>query len=333
MEASGKHQQKILVTGATGLLGQNLLQQLCASHTNIVALTHTGIPVLQHPSITYVQGNILDVSFLEEVMSGVQQLYHCAAIVSFDPRQARQLFKINVEGTANIVNAALDANVQKLVHVSSVAALQALLPGVAITENMFAQNQKPEGRYAQSKYLGEMEVWRGIAEGLHAAIVNPSVILGVGNWNEGSTKLFQNAYHEFPFYTRGGAGFVGVHDVARAMIFLMKSNVEGERFILNSENRTFKDVFTQMADCFSKRPPRFAVTPFMAGLVWRIQKLKSALTGQSPLITKETARSAQRVRSYNNEKFLNFFPDFHYQPVSDVIAEVCGALQQKLNKA
>jgi nucleoside-diphosphate-sugar epimerase len=166
-----------------------------------------------------------------------------------------------------------------------------------------------------------MEVWRGISEGLDAVIVNPTIILGVGDWHKGSAAMFKNAYHEFPWYTDGTSGFVDASDVANIMIRLMDSDISAERFIISGENRSYKEVFTQMALAFGKKPPHKKATPFLSGLVWRWEKIKSLFSSADPLLTRETAETAQMHVSYDNAKILNNLPDFTFRSLDETIAD------------
>ena len=215
----------ILVTGASGLVGSQLVKELMKTGKKVKALYRSSIPVIEGAdNIEWVRGDILDVVALEEAMVGVQQVYHCAAIVSFNPKNKAALHQTNVEGTANVVNACLNANIQKLVFVSSVAALGRIREDTPINETMNWSEETSNSEYGKTKYFAEMEVWRGIGEGLDAVIVNPVIILGSGDWEKGSSELFKSAYDEFPWYTEGSGGFVDVVDVVKAMILLMESN-------------------------------------------------------------------------------------------------------------
>jgi len=196
----------------------------------------------------------------------------------------------------------------------------------AIDENMQWSPKTNNSEYGRSKYLAEMEVWRGIGEGLKAVIVNPSIILGAGSWDNGSSQIFKTVYEEFPWYTDGISGFVDVLDVVRAMLLLMESNISAQRYILNAVNLPFKELFEMIAKCFGKRPAHKKVTPFMAGLIWRWEALKYRLTGISPLITKETVSSAQAKVFFKNGKLLQQFPDFKYTPVAATISRICNEL-------
>ena len=351
--------KKILITGAAGLVGNELLQQLLKEGSCVKAVYHstplsvfdvtTGrqtlttndIPAEQaggspppvvpaiYPNLEIVQCDILDVVALEEVMKDITHVYHCAAIVSFDPGEKNHLLKINVEGTANIVNACIDAGVKKLVYVSSVAALGRMRIGEAVTEKMNWTEETSNSVYGKSKYLGELEVWRGIGEGLQAVIVNPTTILGGHNWASGSSAIFKTAYDEFKWYTEGVSGFVDVGDVALAMILLMNSEITAQRFILNGENLPYKEIFVSIAKCFKKKPPYKKVTPFIAELVWRMEAIKTRINGRKHLLTKETARTAQAKVYFDNSKILKTLPQFQFTKISEAITRTCAILKEK----
>lgn len=322
----------ILVTGGAGLVGSELIRQLLARGKKVIALYNkTPLPEFSSPDLVQVPCNILDVIGLEEAMQGVEEVYHAAAIVTFNPRRRNEMYKINIEGTANIVNAALDAGVRKMVYVSSVAALGRIRENQAINETMNWTPETSNSAYGQSKFLAEMEVWRGMGEGLNAVVVNPTIILGAGDWGNGSSALFKNAYNEFPWYAQGTTGFVDVRDVVKAMIALMESDITAERFILSAENRSYQDVFNRMAKAFQKKQPYKKVTPFLAGLIWRWEAIKNYFTGTEPLVTKETAKTALTMAVFDNSKLKKFLPNFNYISIDQSIADTCKAFQQKLN--
>ena len=327
----------ILVTGGTGLVGSYLLKELVKSNAPVKALYRSAPAALlsaeENKKIEWVRGNILDVSLLTDIMQGVTHVYHSAAVVSFNPARKQELFKINVEGSANVVNAALQAGVQKLVHVSSVAAMGRIRQNQVINESMFWTPETSNSNYGHSKYLAELEVWRGIAEGLPAVIVNPTIVLGAGDWQQSSSKMFKTAYDEFPWYTEGSGGFVDVRDVIRAMILLMERDVQSERFIISAGNHSYREVFNTMATAFGKKPPRKKVTPFLASIVWRLEWLKSRIGKQEPLLTRETARTAQSHVKFDNGKFLQAFPEFRYIPVQQSIADTCQQLLERFPTA
>ena len=322
----------ILVTGGAGLLGKELITQLLSRGKEVTAIyNNTALGDFPFTGLKKVQCNILDVTELEEVMNGIDELYHCAGKVSFAPGHEAELYKINVEGTANVVNAALSAGVKKMLHVSSVSSLGRIREDEPINENMQWTEETSNSKYGQSKFMGEMEVWRGIAEGLNAVIVNPTIILGAGNWNDSSTEIFKSVYNGYPWYTDGTSGFVDVKDVANAMIMLMESDISSERFIISAENKSYRDLFNLIADAFNKKRPSKKVTAFLASVVWRWESVKSKFTGTRPLVTKETARTALAKVQFDNSKLKKHFPSFEYQSLEQTIKTTCSALQQKLN--
>lgn len=323
----------ILITGASGLLGSHLLKNLVKEGQPVKALYRSEVPAIEGADkVEWIQGDILDIASLEEAMNGVQHVYHCAAVVTFNPRKKAWMHKVNIEGTANVVNACIEAGITRLVHVSSIAAMGRIREDKPINETMNWSEETSNSEYGKSKYFAELEVWRGMGEGLDTVIVNPVIILGAGNWNGGSSGLFKSAFDEFPWYTEGTGGFVDVEDVVKAMILLMSAkSVSAERFILSAENTSYRDVFTRMANCFHKKPPYKKVTPFLSGLVWRWEAVKSFFNGKDPLLTRETARTASARVQIDNRKLLRFFPNFQYQSLDVSLARICTELQKKHN--
>jgi len=319
----------ILVTGATGLLGKHLIEKLLENKSHVRAIYRGSRPSLIDANLTWVKGDILDVVELEEAMEGIRYVYHCAAMVSFDRKDKKQLMQTNVEGTANIVNACINKKIEKLVYVSSVAAIGRAREGVTIDESLKWSDDNNRSTYGISKHLAEMEVWRGIGEGLDAVIANPTIILGAGNWDTGSTALFKSVYNEFPWFTNGITGFVDVNDVVDALMYLMIYPTSGERFIINGANVSYKSLFTAIASEFGKKPPHKEVTPFLAALIWRIEAIKTLFTRKKPLLTKETAIMAQSKVYFNNEKLLKAAKTFNYTPIEESIKRICKELMDK----
>ncbi len=317
----------ILVTGGTGLLGAHLILALNKKGITPRAIYRNNIPTIVKDKAHWVQADLLDTAALEEAFKGITHVYHVAGHVSFIAKERENLYHINITGTANIVNAAIDAGITKLVHVSSVAALGRIRTNTPINESMSWTPETSNSEYGKSKYLGEMEVWRGIGEGLNAVIINPTIIIGEhGHWSKGSMSIFKNVYNGFPWYAMGSTGFVDADDIAEIMILLMDSNIHSEKFIVSAENKTYKDFMYLVANAFNKKPPQKMVTPFLAALVWRIEKLKNLFTGKEPLITKETAKTALAKVTFENGKLLNALPNFKYQPIEQSIKRICNAL-------
>jgi dihydroflavonol-4-reductase len=320
------------VTGGTGLLGSYVIRRLLDRGEEVRAFyrTQSSIPqdLIEKASLTWVKGDILDVMALDEAIGEQDEVYHCAGLVSFNPSRKRELMHINGEGTANVVNTCLIKNARKLVHVSSVSALGRKRDGMTVKEDSPWSEESINSNYGRSKFQAEMEVWRGITEGLEAVIVNPTIILGVGDWQTGSLAMFRNAWNEFPWYTEGVSGFVYAADVAEAMIQLMKSTVSGQRYIVSAENLTYREVFTKMALAFGKRPPHRKVPDWITGIVWRVEKIKSKIAGQDPLLTKETAETAKLKVYFDNSKLLNELKGFQFQSIQQTIQEVCKEIPQ-----
>jgi len=319
----------IFVTGASGLVGSHLIQSLIEKGLSVRALYRKNIPDFKgSEKVEWIKGDILDVDSLYEAMQGISQVYHCAAIVSFSPKQAATMLQANIEGTANVVNACIEHQIQKLVYVSSVAALGRIREDALVDENMNWTPETSNSIYGKSKYFAEMEVWRGMGEGLNVAIVNPVIILGAGDWNKGSSEIFKSAYDEFPWYTKGVSGFVDVLDVIDTMQLLMQSEVKGQRYIISGANLPYQEVFTRIANAFNKRPPYKKVTPLLAAIVWRLEAIKGFITGKTPLLTKETAATAQAVVHFDNTKFLKAFPSFTYRTIDETINRTCAELKE-----
>lgn len=312
----------ILVTGASGFLGQHLVRHLSAQGSQVRALYYTQPPGGEKnlPGVEWVQADLLDIYDVERVTRDISEVFHCAAIVSFHPQDRERMLHFNPESTANIVNAAMEAGIRKMVYVSSVSALSKTGDrNKLITEEQEWDDNKYNSAYGLSKYLAEMEVWRGIGEGLNAVIINPGIILGAGDWDKGSPKLMKIAHSEFPFYTKGIASWTDVDDVVKAMAMLMESGIESERFIVSSGNFSYREIFTMMANALNKKPPRFHANKLMSAVLWRGG---SIFLGKKMLITRETARSAHGYALYDNSKLLKAFPAFSYVPIATTIEKM-----------
>ncbi len=318
----------IFVTGGTGFLGSYILQELVLQGKPVRALRRKlSFPFYLHPGlldkISWVDGDILDVNGLIENLQGCNQIIHAAGFVSFYPPDKKKLFKINIEGTANLVNAAIETGITDFVHVSSVSALGRNDNAGLVDEEIKWPGNDGQSNYGISKYFGEMEVWRGMGEGLSPLIVNPATLIGYGDWNESSCGLFKTAYREFPWYMSGTNGFADVEDTARAIISLMNSDIRNERFIISAENRSYREIFNWMADGFGKKPPSRKAGSFLAGMAWRKEKMKSFITKKRPLVTKESVEIANRLSKYDNKKLLTAIPSFHFRSLEDSIFEAC----------
>lgn len=271
--------------------------------------------------IEFAEADLLDVPELHEALAGTEVLYHCAAIVSFSPKQQRALLEDNPAMTANVVNLALELNIKHLLHVSSVAALGRKPNQTDFDENSDWVESKNNSNYAKGKYAAELEVWRGIQEGLSGAIINPTIILGPGHWQSGSSALFGKLASGFRFYTRGTNGFVDVRDVVEILLRLRDKGVSGERYVVVGENSTYKNLFQNIAKALQIPIPTLEIKPWLSGLGWRIEKLRSLLTGSTPLLTKETAKTSQNHYFYKNDKVKREL-DFEFRPLEQSVEEI-----------
>jgi dihydroflavonol-4-reductase len=311
----------IFVTGGTGLVGSHLLYELAKKGMLVRALrrkesdTEEVRKVFSYYSenanylfskIEWVEGNILDIFSLAQAMIGVTHVYHCAAIVSMDPKDGERMLYTNVSGTANVVNIALEMKIQKLCFVSSVASL-GIENGKEITEETHWNDESNLSAYAISKYLSENEVWRASQEGLNIVIVNPTIIIGPGSWNRSSGLIFKTANQGFRWYSSGGMGYVDVRDVVKIMTLLMSSEIASERFIVSSENLSFRKLFESVYTVLRKPIPNKKAGKLVLSFAWRVDKYKSILTGLPHYLTKDVARYASVQLSYSNAKIKKVF--------------------------
>src|SRR2546423_2608097 len=325
----------ILVTGGTGFLGAYIMKNLIEKGFPVRAIRRSDkLPFFISRDllnkVEWVKGDVLDVTSLNEAMQDVDAVIHAAAVISFSKRNRREMYRINIEGTANVVNIALENNVKRLVHVSSVAALGRTSKEETVTEQKKWEDNKYNTHYAITKHHAEIHVWRSFAEGMEGVIINPSTILGYGDWHQSSCTIFKNVYKGFPWYTKGINGFVGVEDVAEAAVQLLQSGISQEKFIINADNWSIQKLFNTIADNFHKKKPSKEATRFMSELAWRWESLRSGLTGTTPLLTKETAKLGHSNTSFDNHALLTALPHFQYTPLEIVIKNTCDKYIQAL---
>lgn len=326
----------ILVTGGTGLVGSHLLFDLLSKGKKVRALKRTtsNIELVRTTfayysekvnelfnKIEWFDGDMLDPFSLEDALKGIEDVYHCAALVSFKKDDNKSMQDINVEGTRNLVNACLDADIRKLCMVSSIAALGSPEEGEnTVNEQTAWSPEEKRSGYSISKFNSELEVWRGIEEGLNAVIVNPSIILGPGQWDKGSSQLFTTVAKGLKYYTKGVTGYVDVRDVSRSMIELMKSDIVNERFILSSDNCSFEFIFKAIAKQLGIEGPTRYANEKMTGIAWRVAFIKGIFLFKQASFTKDNSRSAHHVKYYSNEKIKEAL-DFEFIPIGKSIKD------------
>lgn len=328
----------ILVTGGTGLVGTHLLASLVQKHDKIRAIHRKSSNLdavkevfsfyfddvsSQFSKIEWIKGDIMDVTSLEKAFEGITYVYHVAALVSFNPKEYHLMRKINIEGTANIVNFSIAQKVKKLCFVSSIAAIDKTPKNGLIDETGDWSVETNNYGYAITKYGAEMEVWRGTQEGLDAVIVNPGIILGSGCWNTSSGKIFTQVDKGLKFYTEGVTGYVSVKDVVKSMVKLMESTIKSERYILVAENRSLKGVLFSISDAFGKKRPSIKVTTLLAEITWRLLYIPSKLFGTEAKLTKQTAKSIHNKYHFSNDKIREAI-DLEFEPIDKVIIEICA---------
>jgi len=335
----------ILVTGGTGLVGAHLLLHLIQEGESCVRAIYRDTQQIEKTRslfawyqkeslfdrIDWMVGDITDIPSLEIAFEKVTHVYHCAAQISFNPNDESALRKINIEGTANIVNVCIDKNIQKLCHVSSIAALGDPLQNQTVIDEETEWNPEVlHSDYALTKYGAEMEVWRGQQEGLQVVIVNPGIILGPYplNWDarKGSGSLFTSLKKGLPFYTQGFSAYISVQDVVILMKKIMEAPIHGERFALVAENRSFKDIQFTIADKLGVKRPGFEAKPWMLALGWRLDKLLSFLSGRPRKLSRQSAASLCSTELISNEKVKRTFA-YTFQPIDAYIDQIIQAFR------
>jgi len=305
----------IFVTGGTGLVGSHVLLKLSQQGKKFKALKResSSLDICKNvfsyygaislfEKITWINGDVNDILSLETGMQDCNMLLHCAGLVSFSPSDIELLKKVNIEGTANVVNVALSKDIKKLGYVSSIATLGRNSTNEIVDEECYFKTTKLDSNYALSKYYAEQEVWRASQEGLDVVILNPSVILGPGDWTKGSSQIFEKIYNGLNYYTSGSTGYVDVDDVADALLKLFFSDVKNERFIVNGVNLKYRDCFDRIAENFKTPKATIKVTHFLKEIAWRLELVRSFFSGKRPLLTKETANSAMINSAYSSTK-------------------------------
>jgi len=332
----------ILVTGGTGLIGSHLLFHLINSGKTVrsnyrskasiekvrkVFGYYTDDPSSLVEKIDWVQADITELGNLDNLFIDVDYVYHCVALISFDPKDYKILERTNVEGTANVVNLSLKYGIKKLCYVSSIAAIGSNPKQTEVTE----ENEWNEAKatvYGITKYEAELEVWRGSQEGLDIVVVNPGVVIGPGFWKSGSGSFFTYASKGKKYYFPGGTGFVTVSDVVKAMTMLMESNIRTEGFILVNQNMTYKEFFDKIAPKLEVSPPTKKVSKFMIECFWRWDWARSNLFGKRRKLSKAVAKGLFHKEDYSSEKIKSEL-DFEFEDLDKAIEFCCDRFIEK----
>jgi nucleoside-diphosphate-sugar epimerase len=321
----------ILVTGGTGLVGSHLLLELVQSQESIRAIYRSKESlnktkkvfeaynqISDFDKIEWQQADLLDYFSLKDQMGGITKIYHAAATVSFASKDAEQMMRVNIDGTAHLVNLALEHEVLKFCFVSSVAALGSYASNKCTDENALWQKTDTTSNYSISKYYAENEVWRASEEGLPVAVINPATIIGYGDWTESSSTIIKKVADGLSFYPPGTNGFVGVKDVVKAMTYLMNSEITNKRYLLVSENLSYKTLLTLIAESMNKKPASFSVSKPIASLMMVLDQIRALLTAGKPTLTKETLETAFKKKCFSADKIKQEL-GFEFEPMKKVI--------------
>lgn len=323
------YNSKIFITGATGFLGSYVVRTLLArGYKNLYGLrrSHSDMSLIGDAAdkVEWIIGDVLDVPLLYEVLSGKDAVVHIAATVTFDPSRKKEMQAVNIEGTANIVHASLANNIKKLVHVSSIAALGRAKEVIEVDEKTSWVKSKSNTFYGKTKHHAELEVWKGQAEGLNTLIVNPSLIIGAGNWSSSSCTLFDKIYKGLSHYPKGTNGVVDVRDVAFGISEALEKDLSGERIILSAENLPYKSILNQIATNLGVKGPDKPLTRTKRTLAWIFEWLRSKVQGLPPIFTRESVRSTATTCYYDNQKSIDLL-GMKYRPINQVIEDTSKA--------
>jgi dihydroflavonol-4-reductase len=335
----------ILVTGGTGLVGAHLLHHLMKNGETVRAIYRSEEKIKAVKKvfsyytddaslflkIEWFKADITDIPAMIPAFVGIEKVYHCAAFISFNPKDYREMRKVNIHGTAIIVNLSIDAKVKKLCFVGSIAAVGDAINGELITEGNEWNKELDNSGYSITKFGAEMEIWRASQEEVAVVIVNPGIILGSGFWLASSGKLFSQVYKGLKYFTNGITGFVGVKDVVKAMVSLMDSDIKNERFILVSENKSFKDILFLIADAFGKKRPSKKIKSWQTTILWRVSSILSFCTRKEPLLSKYSVKSAFEVSEYSSEKIKKTI-NFQFEEMEIVVKNACNDYKTDVSK-
>jgi len=336
----------ILVTGGTGLVGSHLLFELLKQEKEVRVLKrktsdinhlkkifgyYTDNSDRLFSKIEWFEADLNDQYDIDSAIKGMEHVYHLAAQISFNPADKYSVLKTNIKGTSHVVDACLGHRIKKLCFVSSISAIGSMLTGEQISEEMFLTAPGDHSSYVTSKYKSELEVWRGINEGLNAIIVNPSIIIGPGHWHRGTGKLFQQVWRGLKYYPEGTLGFVDVRDVVKAMICLMDGQFSGEKYLVSSENLSYKEVFEMIAMALDKPAPFKVPGSLKINILCCLDRMRSMFTGKERYITRELIAAANEKRYFSNKKIIQA-TGIKFRSVNDSINDTARLFLRDMNK-
>lgn len=315
----------ILVTGANGFLGSKLIKELLEKGEKIRAFVRpdSNLELIDSflPKIELFEGNILDITDLQNAFIGIEYIYHCAAVISFSKNERQNMFKTNVEGTANLVNIALEFPIKKIIYISSISAIGANPLKGEIDESLNWEKHNYNSEYGLSKQLAEREIMRGVSEGLNANIVNPGIILGEGLWHKNTGRIWSNIWNEQRFSFKGGNGFVDINDVVTFTLKAMSDGINGERYILVCENIDYQQLLSKIADSLGKKRPAFYAPKLLQKFYVFVDGIKCLITNNPRKLTLEHVKITDIKFSYKNKKAIKEF-GINFTPLNNTIERI-----------
>lgn len=331
------------VTGANGFLGVHIIHHLLLAGHNVVAIKRPNASLnefdlvkialndknIDYKKLQWFNCELYDTEGLSIAFDKADYIMHLAGNISYLKRDLPKLLEINKEYTANVVNVALKSGVKKLLYCSSIAAISKTTDGSKVTEDREWDDEIAHSNYGYTKFLGECEVWRGAEEGLPVVVINPGVILGVGDWTKGSNKLFSNAQTNFPFYSQGITGWIGVQDVAKISLKLCLSEIEKERFIITSANLSYKQISDYMTTALGTKKPRIEIKGLLYKIAYAIVVAKEFL-GFGGMLSKETVRASVAKNYFDNTKIRKAL-NFEFEMMDDVVREAVEIKKAQAN--
>lgn len=307
---------KIFITGANGFLGRYIVNHLVSlGYTNLFCLARD----LKHiqplsSCIKWIEGDILDMPLMFSTIEGMDVVIHSAAEVTFELKKRKTIIEAAKDGSSNIVNACLEAHVKKLIVISSVSALGRKKDQEEIDESSIFSHSAYDTSYSLAKFLSEQEAWRGHAEGLNTTILCPSTIIGIGDWNRSSPKIFKTIAQGLKFYPSGSTGWVAIQDVVKAVELCISKDFSGERFIISAENHTFKNVFELISNELKVACPTIEVNLKNVKYFQLLSKIQSFFGLAKSEINSETLISKSLKSYYNNTKSREIL-GLQYSPI------------------
>lgn len=324
-------QRRALVTGGTGFIGSHLVRRLLEAGYAVKVLArhpgrnneHRQLSASQLDLVEWIGASLADPGQIEACLRDVDVVFHCAARISFHSLDRATLYNTNVAGTARLINACLELGVKRFIHLSSVAALGRPTRADGVVDERAEWDDKSHPTtYAHSKFLAELEVWRGQEEGLEVAMANPSIVIGPGKIDHrGSNRFYLMGQKGMPVFPTGSVGFVDVRDVAEVLYRLDRDSLTGQKFVLNSANLSYRSFFQRISEITGAPSPRFPLPYLPAMGVATLMEWLSLALNKRFALTRETIRAACSHTQYDGSAILSVLPDFQYRNFDDTLID------------